>query len=107
MGLAEGQPAMWIEVIYSPAHRTVESWVLELAEGATVATALRASADQVQGSGEPGTRQVGIWGRICSTDTLLRDGDRVEIYRPLLIDPKEARRLRGLRAQRLRPKTRR
>jgi uncharacterized protein len=107
MGLAEGQPAMRIEVVYSPAARIVESWVLELEEGATVATALRASADRVIGSAEPGVRQVGIWGRICSTDTLLRDGDRVEIYRPLLIDPKEARRLRGLRAPRPLPKTRR
>jgi len=107
MGLAEGQPAMRIEVIYSPAPRTVESWVLELAEGATVASALRASADQLTGSAEAAARQVGIWGRICSADTLLRDGDRVEIYRPLLIDPKEARRLRGLRTPRALPKTRR
>jgi putative ubiquitin-RnfH superfamily antitoxin RatB of RatAB toxin-antitoxin module len=98
---------MRIEVVYSRYARSVESWVLELAEGATVATALWLSADQVQGPGETGVRQVGIWGRICSTDTLLRDGDRVEIYRPLLIDPKEARRLRGLRAPRSLPKTRR
>lgn len=107
MALAESRPIMRIEVVYSPAARMVDSWVLELEEGATVATALRASADQVKGSAEPGVRQVGIWGRPCSADTLLRDGDRVEIYRPLLIDPKEARRLRGLRAPRPLPKTRR
>lgn len=107
MGRADGQHAMRIEVVWSRSARSVESWVLELSAGATVATALQASADQVTGSVEPGTRQVGIWGRVCSTDTLLRDGDRVEIYRPLLIDPKEARRLRGLQAPRPRPKTRR
>lgn len=107
MGRAESRPMMRIEVVYSRAARMVESWMLELKEGATVATALQASADQVLGSSEPGVRLVGIWGRICSTDTLLRDGDRVEIYRPLLIDPKEARRLRGLRAPRPPPKTRR
>lgn len=40
---------------------------------------------------------VGIWGRRCSLDQRVADGDRVEIYRPLTIDPKEARRLRGRR----------
>lgn len=38
--------------------------------------------------------QVGIWGQVCTPDTLLRDGDRIELYRALLVDPKEARRLR-------------
>lgn len=38
---------------------------------------------------------VGIWGKIISLDTLLKPGDRVELYRPLLIDPKAARRLRA------------
>jgi len=107
MGLAESPSAMRIEVVESRAARTVESWMLELQEGATVATALQASADQVTDPVGPATRQVGIWGRVCSTDTLLRDGDRVEIYRPLEIDPKEARRLRGLRAPRPRAKIRR
>jgi putative ubiquitin-RnfH superfamily antitoxin RatB of RatAB toxin-antitoxin module len=37
---------------------------------------------------------VGIFQRVCGFDTPVREGDRVEIYRPLLIDPKEARRLR-------------
>jgi len=36
--------------------------------------------------------QAGIWGRPVQQDQVLRDGDRVEIYRPLLIDPREARR---------------
>ena len=37
----------------------------------------------------------GIWGRRCSIDQPLIDGDRVEIYRPLTIDPMEARRARA------------
>ena len=37
---------------------------------------------------------VGIWGRRCSLDQPIKNGDRVEIYRPLVSDPKEARRLR-------------
>lgn len=37
----------------------------------------------------------GIWGRRCSLEQRLADGDRVEIYRPLIIDPKEGRRVRA------------
>jgi len=39
-------------------------------------------------------QRIGIWGRLRSLEAPLRDQDRVEIYRPLLIDPKEARRRR-------------
>ena len=44
-------------------------------------------------SGSDGLR-LGVWGKPRSADTLLRDRDRVEIYRPLTVDPKEARRQR-------------
>ena len=47
----------------------------------------------------------GIWGRVQPLDTLLRDRDRVELYRPLLVDPKEARRLRYKRAKAETPKS--
>ncbi len=40
---------------------------------------------------------VGIFGRVCALETTLREGDRVEIYRPLRRDPKQARRLRARR----------
>jgi uncharacterized protein len=40
---------------------------------------------------------VGIFGRIVSRDTPVRHGDRIEIYRPLLADPKQARRQRSSR----------
>ncbi len=41
------------------------------------------------------TLDYGIFGRSQPADYLLRDGDRVEIYRPLIADPKEMRRLRA------------
>ena len=37
----------------------------------------------------------GVWGQRCSLDRPLVEGDRVEIYRPLTIDPKEGRRVRA------------
>jgi len=39
--------------------------------------------------------KVGIFSKVCSLDTHLREGDRVEIYRPLLVEPKEIRRQRA------------
>ncbi len=39
--------------------------------------------------------KVGIFSKIQKLDTVLRPGDRIEIYRPLLVDPKEARRQRA------------
>ena len=42
--------------------------------------------------------KVGIFGKVCSLERLLRPGDRVEIYRPLKVDPKESRRQRAARS---------
>ena len=39
--------------------------------------------------------KVGIFAKICQLQQTLRCGDRIEIYRPLIIDPKQARRLRA------------
>ena len=40
-------------------------------------------------------QKVGIFSRIVSLDQLVKAGDRIEIYRPLIIDPKAARRVRA------------
>ena len=92
---------MRIEVVYSPAPRQVECVALELAEGATVAGALEASGllRRHAGLGTPQAPAggVGVWGQACGPDHALRDGDRVELYRALRVDPKEARRLRQRR----------
>ncbi|MEO2266311.1 RnfH family protein [Pseudoalteromonas pernae] len=42
---------------------------------------------------------LGVWNRTCKLDTVLKEGDRVEIYRPLVADPKEARRRRADKAK--------
>lgn len=41
--------------------------------------------------------RVGIYGKLKSLDTVLRDHDRIEIYRPLVADPKDSRRLRAVK----------
>lgn len=82
-----------ISVAYSPRAGEVDEVSLELPPGATVADALDASGLARR---YPGVEQlpVGIWGSFCERDAALRDRDRVELYRPLKVDPKEARRLR-------------
>ena len=62
---------------------------VRLADGAMVRDALAASG--LKGN------EAGIFGRRVTMDTRLADGDRVEIYRPLQLDPKEARRARARR----------
>lgn len=42
---------------------------------------------------------LGIYSRLVSDDHVLSEGDRVELYRPLLLDPKEARRQRAVKAK--------
>lgn len=70
--------------------------VVDLADGATVADAVDASGLlTLEPDVQPESARIGIWNRLCRLDTRLREGDRVEIYRPLQVDPKEARRIRA------------
>lgn len=84
-----------VSVLYSPASREVKEWTLVLAPGATVLQALEASGLQASfpDSGWLGA-DVGIWGQRAGLEQVLREGDRVEVYRPLVVDPKVARRER-------------
>jgi uncharacterized protein len=82
-----------VTVAYSPAAGEVERVTLQLPSGSTVAQALSASG-LLQRYPEAAALPVGIWGRKQALDEPLRDADRVELYRPLKCDPKEARRLR-------------
>ncbi|MGZ5083970.1 MAG: RnfH family protein [Usitatibacter sp.] len=84
--------------IADPARQEVVE--LEMPEGSTVQDAIRAA----KVAQSPGAREVraGIWSRAVSLATPLREGDRVEVYRELKADPKDARRARA----RLKPSTR-
>ena len=63
--------------------------------GSTLRDAIEAARIYVRRPELSKTTDVGIWGQRCSLDRVLADGDRVELYRPLTIDPMEARRLRA------------
>ena len=78
------------------ATRDVQDVVpLTLAAGATVADAIAQSGLVARYRIDRAAIRVGIHGRLAREDTVLADGDRIEIYRPLTVDPKETRRLRA------------
>jgi len=79
---------------------------LELPAGSRIADALDAPAARSLLAGmDAGRLDVGIWSRPCALDTPLRDGDRVEVYRPLVADPKAARRARARLISSTRPRS--
>jgi len=85
-------------VAYSPRAGVVDEAAVTLAAGATLLDAIHASGVlERHAQIDLGVQRVGIWGRLTTLETALRDRDRVEIYRPLQVDPKEARRLRQRR----------
>ncbi|MBL7090332.1 RnfH family protein [Acidovorax sp.] len=88
-----------ITVVVCLAPREVREWVLDLPVGATVADALHASCGMAAlcASEAGAAPPVGIWGRAAKLDVVLQPLDRVEIYRPLKVDPKVARRERFAR----------
>jgi len=69
---------------------------LRLPAGTTLKTAIEASGVlQAVPEIDMERCRVGIYGKLKTLDTVLRERDRVEIYRPLIADPKEARRRRA------------
>ncbi len=104
MASAEHVALISVLVVTSPAAGQVQQVDLLLPTGASVRDALLRSGlelpvELVEGA----ALKVGVWGQLRSLDHVLRDQDRVECYRALQIDPKDARRLRH-RQQRRSPR---
>lgn len=84
-----------IEVVYALPHEQV-LMKLKLPQGATLAEAVQASGiSQKHPEVSLTQNKFGIYGKLSKADAVLRDKDRVEIYRPLIADPKEVRRKRA------------
>ncbi len=84
-----------VEVAYAePGRQRVLD--IAIATGSTLEQALRASGILEEfPSIDLLKNKVGVFGRVCSLQQPLQQGDRVEIYRPLLMDPKDLRRQRA------------
>jgi len=87
-----------VEVAYAEPQRQFLRRV-EVPDGSTAGDAIRLSGVAAEAGIDADSLDVGIWSRVAGRSTVLRDGDRVELYRPLRADPKEARRRRAARAQ--------
>lgn len=88
-----------IEVAYAtPEKQALLEVVIE--QNTTVEQAIRASGIMTRFAEiDLAVQKVGIWNRTCKLSDLPQKGDRIEIYRPLIADPKEARRVRAEKAK--------
>ncbi len=84
-----------VEVVYALAHEQV-LLRLKVEQGATVGEAIRLSGVlDKHPEIDLAKNKLGVFGKLSKADAVLRDRDRVEIYRPLIADPKEVRRQRA------------
>tara|TARA_R110002049_G_scaffold114812_11_gene266177 strand:+ start:1548 stop:1877 length:330 start_codon:yes stop_codon:yes gene_type:complete len=88
-----------VEVAYALPHKQA-LLKIEMPEGATALEAAQQSgiAEKFDGL-DLENAKLGIFGQVVGPGQALRDGDRVEVYRPLIADPKEVRKARAARAK--------
>lgn len=88
-----------IEVVYgTPTKQSLLS--IEVNEGETVEDAIRhCGILDIYPEIDLNNNKVGVWNRTCRLTQTLNDGDRIEIYRPLIADPKEVRKKRAEKAK--------
>ena len=104
MGFPEIQMSelITIEVVY-PLPQKQEVFLVKLPVGATTRQAVEASGIlQKHPEIDLTKNKVGVFAKLAKLDAPLRDRDRVEIYRPLLADPKEVRKKRAAEGKRTR-----
>ncbi len=102
MEKAEGKK-ITVEVAYALPERQMII-PLKVEEGTTVKQAILQSGilDKFPGLELTPETKVGIFSKLTKQDAVLRDGDRVEIYRPLIADPKEVRKRRAAEGKKMR-----
>lgn len=92
----DAQSLITITLAWSPSERTIYARKLTITNGSTIEEALQMTFTQSLPLPEDWrTAKLGIYGKLKSRDTVLRDQDRIEIHRALKADPKEARRSRA------------
>ena len=87
---------MRVEIVLA-VPRAFESWQVTLPIGASVARALEAAGFTPEALAMRGIDGLALHGVRTTPEAVLRDGDRIELLRPLVADPKDARRRRAAR----------
>ena len=90
---------MKITLVYAPEARQMRQWLIDMPTGSTLRHALTQSGALAELTDlaerlATGELTSGVWGRAALPTQVLEDGDRVELYRALRVDPKVARRER-------------
>ena len=90
-----------VEIVYASSEQQC-TIAVSAPKGTTVRAAIERSriAEQFPAL-DLAQNRVGIYGRLCNLDDMVTTGDRVEIYQPLRIDPKQARRKRSSNRQKI------
>lgn len=93
--MAAGPERVAVQVVYATPAEQVRI-PLQVGSGTSVREAIEISGllDRFPDI-DLAAGRVGIYGRLCALEDVVREGDRIEVYRPLRVDPKEARRLRA------------
>ena len=92
---AAATPDITVTVAFSPRAGVVDEVSVSLRVGSTWADALQSSGlQQRHPTHDLAQLPLGVWGALREAHDVLREADRVELYRPLEVDPKEARRRR-------------
>jgi uncharacterized protein len=99
------QPGLRIQVWYARPDRQIRRDLI-VESGTSLEQAIRKSGILEEAPEiDLASCRTGIYGKLKALDTLLRDRDRIEIYRPLLADPKEARRKRAVKRPAAKPES--
>ena len=94
-----GKDTIAVEVAYALPHKQA-LLALEVAAGTTVIEAAQQSGVTERFEGiDLENAKFGIFGSVVAPGQVLKEGDRVEVYRPLIADPKEVRKARAARAK--------
>ena len=92
---------MKVEVVYGYTDRQV-LLALDVDENATVEEAIKSSGLLEQFDDiDLKTNKVGVFGKMTKLSANLKEGDRIEVYRPLIADPKEVRRRRAAEGKKM------
>lgn len=91
-------PEISVEVVYALPEKQYQLYV-KVEQGSTVEQAIEKSGLlELRREIDLTSNKVGIYSRPVKLDDVINEGDRIEIYRPLIADPKELRRQRAERA---------
>ena len=91
-------PDISVEVVYALPEKQYQLYV-KVKQGSTVEQAiLKSGLLELRREIDLASNKVGIYSRPVKLDDVVQEGDRIEIYRPLIADPKELRRQRAERA---------